>query len=222
MLDSIQSILEYVVSPHGYQVILFYVYSAILIGAALAVVTMRNSIYSALFLILAFFSASALWMLLEAEFLALTLVLVYVGAVMVLFLFVIMMLDIKIKPKSGMSTYTKVGILVAILMAVEMIMLLGKKMAHVLPQDDLVKHAQGHSNVKEVAESLYTKYVLPFELASVILLVAIVAAILLTLRKRTDYKHVDPESQVHVKSNKNRMRVVKMDAEVGNNIGGEE
>ena len=213
---------EFIFSPDGFQVILFYVYSAILIGAALAVVTMRNSIYSALFLILAFFSAAALWMLLEAEFLALTLVLVYVGAVMVLFLFVIMMLDIKVKPKSGMSNYTKVGIFVAIIMALEMIMLLGKKMVHVLPQDDLVKHGKDHSNVKEVAENLYTQYVLPFELASVILLVAIVAAILLTLRKRDDYKHVDPESQVHVKANKNRMRVVKMDAEKGNNIGGEE
>ena len=213
---------EFIFSPNGFQVILFYFYSAILIGAALAVVTMRNSIYSALFLILAFFSAAALWMLLEAEFLALTLVLVYVGAVMVLFLFVIMMLDIKVKPKKGMSTYTKAGLFVAVIMGLEMIMLLGSKMAHVLPQDDLVKHPEGHSNVKEVAENLYTQYVLPFELASVILLVAIVAAILLTLRKRDDYKHVDPESQVHVKANKNRMRIVKMDAEVGNNIGGEE
>lgn len=213
---------EYIFSPDGFQVILFYVYSAILLGASLAVVTMRNSIYSALFLILAFFSAAALWMLLEAEFLALTLVLVYVGAVMVLFLFVIMMLDIKVKAKSGMSTYTKVGIFVAIIMGLEMILLLSKKMIHDLPQGELVKHAQGHSNVKAVAENLYTQYVLPFELASVILLVAIVAAILLTLRRRDDYKHVDPESQVHVKANKNRMRVVKMDAEVGNNIGGEE
>ncbi|MCF6318355.1 MAG: NADH-quinone oxidoreductase subunit J [Proteobacteria bacterium] len=203
---------------------LFYVFSGILIGAALAVVTLRNSIYSALFLILAFFSAAALWMLLEAEFLALTLVLVYVGAVMVLFLFVIMMLDVKVKPKSksGMSNYTKVGLLVASLMALEMIMLFGKKLAHVLPQDDLIKHAKGHSNIKEVAENLYTQYILPFELASVILLVAIVAAILLTLRKRTDYKHVNPESQVHVKANKNRMRIVKMDTEKGNYIGDDE
>jgi len=184
-------------------------------------VTMRNTIYSALFLILCFFSAAALWLLLEAEFLALTLVLVYVGAVMVLFLFVIMMLDIKIKPKSGMSMYTKVGLFVALIMAIEMIMLLGKKLAHVLPQDDLVKHVKGHSNVKELAETLYTQYVLPFELASVILLVAIVAAILLTLRKRKDYKHVDPETQVHVKA-KDRMRIVKMDAEKGNYIGGDQ
>ena len=214
--------IEYLISAEFYQIALFYIYSAILLGAALAVVTMRNSIYSALFLILAFFSAAALWMLLEAEFLALTLVLVYVGAVMVLFLFVIMMLDVKIKPKSGMTMYTKVGIMVALLMALEMIMLLGKKLAHVLPQDDLVKHVKGHSNVKEVAENLYTQYILPFELASVILLVAIVAAILLTLRRREDYKHVDPESQVHVKANKNRMRIVKMDTEKGNYIGGDE
>lgn len=214
--------LDYIFSPQGYQLMLFYLFSGILIASALAVVTVRNSVYSALFLILAFFSAAALWMLLEAEFLALTLILVYVGAVMVLFLFVIMMLDIKIKPKSGFSPYTKVGIFVALLMGLEMIMLLGKKMAHVLPQDDLVKHAQGHSNVKQIAENLYTQYVFPFELAAVILLVAIIAAILLTLRKRQDYKYVDAESQVHVKANNNRMRVVKMDAEVGNNIGGEE
>jgi len=213
--------IEFILSSHGYQVILFYVYSAILIGAALAVVSMRNSIYSALFLILCFFSAAALWMLLEAEFLALTLVLVYVGAVMVLFLFVIMMLDIKIKPKSGMSLYTKTGLFVAILMALEMIMLLGQKLIPVLPQDDLVKHASDYSNVKEVAESLYIQYVLPFELAAVVLLVAIIAAILLTLRKREDYKSVDPESQVHVKAS-DRVRVLKMDAEVGNNIGDEQ
>ena len=213
--------IEYLLSGEFYQIMLFYVYAAILIGAALAVVTMRNSIYSALFLILCFFSAAALWMLLEAEFLALTLVLVYVGAVMVLFLFVIMMLDVKVKAKSGMSGYTKVGLLVALLMGVEMVMLLGKKLVDVVPQDDLVKHALGHSNVKEVATSLFMKYTLPFELASVVLLVAIVAAILLTLRRRDDYKSVSPENQVHVKA-KDRMRVVKMDAERGNYIGGEE
>ncbi len=213
--------LEYLVSAEFYQIMLFYVYSFILLGAAMAVVTMRNSIYSALFLILSFFSAAALWLLLEAEFLALTLVLVYVGAVMVLFLFVIMMLDIKVKPNKGMSSYTKVGLFVALLMLVEMMMLLGKKLIPALPQDDLVKHIKGHSNVKEVAESLYTQYVLPFELASVILLVAIVAAILLTLRKRKDYNHVKPESQVHVKATNNRMRVVKMEAEKGNDIGGD-
>ncbi len=212
---------EHILSAGFYQNFLFYMYSSILLGAALAVVTMRNSIYSALFLILCFFSAAALWMLLEAEFLALTLVLVYVGAVMVLFLFVIMMLDVKIKAKSGMSGYTKVGLLVALLMGVEMVMLLGKKLVDVVPQDDLVKHALGHSNVKEVATSLFMKYTLPFELASVVLLVAIVAAILLTLRRRDDYKSVNPENQVHVKA-KDRMRVVKMDAESGNYIGGEE
>jgi len=213
---------EFIFSPHGYQVILFYVYSAILIGAALAVVTMRNTIYSALFLILAFFSAAALWLLLEAEFLALTLVLVYVGAVMVLFLFVIMMLDIKIKPKSGMSNYTKIGIFIALIMGVEMIMLLGKKLTTVIPQGDIIKHPEGYSNVKEVASSLYTQYVLPFELASVILLVALVTAILLTIRSRGDYKRVDPERQVHVKATDNRMRIVKMKAQTGNDIGGEQ
>ncbi|HPI96477.1 MAG TPA: NADH-quinone oxidoreductase subunit J [Gammaproteobacteria bacterium] len=214
--------LEYLLSAEFYQIMLFYVFSGVLLGAALLVVTMRNSVYSALFLILSFFSAAALWMLLEAEFLALTLVLVYVGAVMVLFLFVVMMLDIKVKPKSGMSLYTKTGLFVALLMALEMVMLFGSKLHDSLPQDDLIRHEQGYSNVREVAESIYIQYVLPFELASVILLVAIVAAILLTLRKRKDYKHVDPESQVHVKADKNRMRIVKMKAEKGNEIGGEQ
>ena len=139
---------------------------------------------------------------------------------MVLFLFVIMMLDIKVKPKSGMSGYTKVGLGIAILMAVEMIMLLGNKMTRKLPQGEIVTHPDGYSNVKEVAMSIYTQYVFPFEIASVILLVAIVAAILLTLRRRPDYKHVDPEHQVHVKATE-RMRVVKMDSEKGNYIGGE-
>ena len=213
--------LDYLTSAEFFQIFLFWVLSGILIGAALAVVTVRNSIYSALFLILAFFSAASLWMLIEAEFLALTLVLVYVGAVMVLFLFVIMMLDVKVKPKSGMSTYTKVGIFVALLMGLEMIMLLGNKLAPALPQDDLIKHPNGYSNVREVAETLYTQYVLPFELASVILLIAIVAAILLTLRKRKDYNYVDPENQVHVQA-KDRMRVVKLDAEKGNYIGGDQ
>jgi NADH-quinone oxidoreductase subunit J len=215
--------IETLLSAEFYQIMLFYVYSFILVGAALAVVTMRNTVYSALFLILSFFSAAALWMLLEAEFLALTLVLVYVGAVMVLFLFVIMMLDVKIKPRAnlGMSNYTKIGIFVALIMAVEMIMLMAKKLLPVLPQDDLVKHVQGHSNVKQVAETLYTQYVLPFEVASVILLVAIVAAILLTLRRRDDYKHVNPESQVHVKADKGRMRIVKMKTQKGNDIGGD-
>lgn len=213
--------LDYLTSAEFFQILLFWVYSSILIGASLAVVTMRNSIYSALFLILAFFSAASLWMLIEAEFLALTLVLVYVGAVMVLFLFVIMMLDVKVKPRSGMSNYTKVGIFVALIMGLEMIMLLGKKLAPVLPQDDLVKHANGYSNVREVAETLYTQYVLPFELASVILLIAIVAAILLTLRRRKDYNHVDPEDQVHVQA-KDRMRIVKLEAEKGNYVGGDQ
>ncbi len=213
--------LEFLFSPQGFQIVLFYLYSAILMASALAVVSMRNSVYSALFLILAFFSAAALWMLLEAEFLALTLVLVYVGAVMVLFLFVVMMLDIKVRPKSGMSNYTKVGILIALVMAVEMILLFVKKIVSDLPQTDLVKHAADHSNVKEVATSIYTQYVLPFEIASVILLVAIIAAILLTLRKRPDYKHIDPERQVHVKAS-DRVRIVKMKTEKGNNLGGAE
>ncbi len=119
-----------------------------------------------------------------------------------------------------MSGYTKVGLGVALLMAVEMVMLLGNKLTSELPQGQIITHADGYSNVKEVATSIYTQYVFPFEIASVILLVAIVAAILLTLRRRPDYKHVDPEHQVHVKASE-RVRVVKMDTEKGNYIGGE-
>jgi len=193
--------------------ILFYAYAAVLLASALAVITVRNSVHAALLLVLAFFSAAALWMLLEAEFLAITLVLVYVGAVMVLFLFVVMMLDVKSREKGqGISTYGKVAIGVTLAMLVELAMLFAGKLAGSLPENALPRHDASHSNVRVLAEELFTRYVFPFELAAVLLLVAIVAAILLTLRRRPDFKHLDPARQVAVKAS-DRMRVIKMPAE---------
>ncbi len=195
--------------PH----ILFYVYAAILLAAALAVVTVRNAVHAALFLVLAFFSAAALWMLLEAEFLAIVLVLVYVGAVMVLFLFVVMMLNVRNRERGqGMSTYTKVAIGVSLIMLLELVLLFFSKLASDLPDNPLLRHGEDYSNVRVLAEELFTRYVLPFELAAVLLLVAIVAAILLTLRRRPDFKYLDPAKQISVKA-ADRMRVIKMPAE---------
>ncbi len=193
--------------------ILFYTYAAVLLASALAVITVRNSVHAALLLVLAFFSAAALWMLLEAEFLAITLVLVYVGAVMVLFLFVVMMLDVKNREKGqGLSNYAKVAIGVTLAMLVELAMLFAGKLSGSLPENALPRHDADYSNVRVLAEELFTRYVLPFELAAVLLLVAIVAAILLTLRRRPDFKHLDPGLQVAVKA-RDRMRVIKMPAE---------
>ncbi len=193
-------------------VVLFYAFAGVLLASALAVITVRNSVYAALLLVLAFFSAAALWMLLEAEFLAITLVLVYVGAVMVLFLFVVMMLDVKSREKHALGGYGKVAIAVAVAMLLEMVMLFAGKLAAGLPETSLTRHAADYSNVRALAEELFTRYVFPFELAAVLLLVAIVAAILLTLRRRPDFKHLDPARQIAVKAS-DRMRVIKMPAE---------
>ncbi|WP_395375527.1 NADH-quinone oxidoreductase subunit J [Marinicella sp. W31] len=203
-------------SPELLQQILFYVFASVSIGAAIAVVSARNTVYSALFLVLCFFSTAALWLLIEAEFLAITLVLVYVGAVMVLFLFVVMMLDIK-KPKAAQfkQTYTKAALLVAAAMLVQLVMLLGYRAQGDLPASELVRQGAEYSNVTELAMSLFITYVYPFEIAAVILLVAIIAAILLTLRKRPGNKQTDPSKQVHVNP-ADRMRVVKMQAQKGN------
>ncbi len=203
-------------SPELLQNILFFVFSAVTIASALAVVSMKNSVYSALFLVLTFFTMAVLWLLLEAEFLAITLVLVYVGAVMVLFLFVVMMLDVK-TPKAGQlkQSYTQGAILIAAAMLIELLMLLAYKMGGELPADVLQRHPEGYSNVKEVANSLFTQYVYPFEIAAVILLVAIVAAILLTLRRRPENKQIDPSRQIHVNP-ADRIRLVDMPARKGN------
>ena len=195
-----------------FKTFVFYFLSAILIYASLRVVTLRNPVHAALHLVLAFFSASGVWILLQAEFLAIALVLVYVGAVMVLFLFVVMMLDINLdRLREGFWSYLPLGSLIALLMVAEMGLVLAgtyfRWFEHELPPDEA-----GFSNVKAVGRLLFTDYVYPFELASVVLLVGIVAAVALTLRGKRKSKSVSPSQQVFVKA-KDRVRVLKMPAE---------
>ena len=193
--------------------ILFYLFSAILLLAGSRVITARNPVHAAMFLVLAFFTSAALWMMLEAEFLAITLVLVYVGAVMVLFLFVVMMLDINLIPlREGFARYLPIGLLVSFAMVVEMSMVLGSKYFGLEKTGAPVRHAADYSNIKELGSVLYTEYVYAFELASVILVVAIVAAITLTMRRRPNTKYQDPVQQVSVKR-ADRVRIVKMKTE---------
>jgi NADH-quinone oxidoreductase subunit J len=186
----------------------FYLFSTILVLASLRVITARNPVHAALALVLAFFTAAGLWLLLEAEFLAITLVLVYIGAVMVLFLFVVMMLDINLEElRKGFWGYLPAGALVGGLMVVEMIMVLGGK-DFGLAQP--ASHAADYSNTKELGRLLYTDYVYPFELAAVLLLVAMVAAIALTHRKRGDIRlTMSPAEQVKVKR-ADRIRMVRI------------
>ena len=193
--------------------IIFYIFAAILVFAAGRVITVRNPVHAAMHLVLAFFTCAGLWLLLEAEFLAITLVLVYVGAVMVLFLFVVMMLDINTSPlREGFVRYLPLGATVALLIFAEMFMVVGAKHFG----SDVVaipaRHGEGYSNVRELGSVLYTDYVYPFEIAAVILLVAIVAAITLTMRRRPGQKLQDIGRQVAVRA-RDRIRVVKMDAE---------
>jgi NADH-quinone oxidoreductase subunit J len=193
--------------------VLFYVFAAILLAAALRVITARNPVHAALFLVLAFATASAIWMMLRAEFLAIVLVLVYVGAVMVLFLFVVMMLDINIdRLREGFWSYLPLGAAVGILMVVEMVLVLGGKYFGLQQLPNPADPGADYSNTRALGLLLYTDYVYPFELAAVILLVAIVAAIALTLRGRKDSKHQDPAKQVKVKR-ADRVRMVSMPTE---------
>ena len=193
--------------------VLFYLFGAILVGAALAMIVSRNPVHSALFLVLAFFTAAGLWMLLEAEFLAIVLVLVYVGAVMVLFLFVVMMLDINLDQlREGYWDYLVPGLIVAGVMVAEMALVLGGRYFDLEGMPDPPVHAAGYSNTRELGLLIYTDYVYPFEIAAVILLVAIVAAIALTLRRRKDTKYIDPAQQLKVRR-KDRVRIVSMPSE---------
>ncbi|MDA0188916.1 MAG: NADH-quinone oxidoreductase subunit J [Proteobacteria bacterium] len=190
----------------------FYFLSAIMLFAALRVITARNPVHAALYLVLAFFSASGVWMLLQAEFLAIGLVLIYVGAVMVLFLFVVMMLDINIdRLREGFWSYLPLGAMVSLLMIAEMALVLGGNYLGLL-ESDVPQTGAEASNVKSVARLMYTDYVYPVELASIILLVGIVAAVALTMRERRKTKAVDPATQVVVKA-RDRMRVLQMPAE---------
>jgi NADH-quinone oxidoreductase subunit J len=196
-----------------FKTFIFYVFAAILLFAGLRVITARNPVHAALFLVLAFFTAAALWLLLQAEFLAIALVLVYVGAVMVLFLFVVMMLDINLdKLREGFWSYLPLGAAVGLIMVIEMILVLGGKKFGLLDLPGPAAPAAGYSNTKELGRLLYTDYVYPFELAAVVLLVAIVAAIALTHRKRKETKYQNPSLQVRVKR-QDRVRIVSMPAE---------
>jgi NADH-quinone oxidoreductase subunit J len=190
---------------------LFYAFSAILIFAALRVITDRNPVHSALYLVLTFFSAAAIWMLLQAEFLAIVLVLVYVGAVMVLFLFVVMMLDINIeKMREGFWKSLWVAIPVGLLIVFEMTAVMMRGFWGIDTKEPTV--ISNVSNTKELGKVLYTQYMYPFEIAAVILLVAIIAAVALTLRKRKDTKYFAPGDAVKVKST-DRLRMVQMKSE---------
>jgi NADH-quinone oxidoreductase subunit J len=198
----------------SFQDVIFFSLSAILLFAGLRVITARNPVHAALYLVLAFFTAAGIWLLLEAEFLAIALVLVYVGAVMVLFLFVVMMLDINLdRLREGFWESLPVALPVGILMAIEMVLILGTKHFGVERVSAPAPHPAGYSNTAELGRVLYTDYLLTFELAAVILLVAIVAAIALTLRDRKDTKFIDPADQVKVKR-ADRIRIVSMPAEV--------
>jgi NADH-quinone oxidoreductase subunit J len=195
-----------------FKTFVFYFLSAILVFASLRVVTSRNPVHAALYLVLAFFTASGVWMLLQAEFLAISLVLVYVGAVMVLFLFVVMMLDINIdRLREGFWSYLPLGAIIALLLVAEMSLVLGGNYFDLF-EKNVPQTMASESNVQAIGRLMFTEYVYPFELASVILLVGIVAAIALTYRGKKENKAVSPSQQVFVKA-KDRLRVLQMPAE---------
>jgi len=193
---------------------LFYVFSTVLLFAAFRVITARNPVHAALFLVLAFFNAAGIWMLLKAEFLAITLVLVYLGAVMVLFLFVVMMLDIKIDAlRQGFWRHFPLAALLGAVVVLEMaaVLMAGFRVS----EEPRVAQVVGQpllevSNTKELGKLLYTQYVYPVQVAAVILLVAMIAAIALTLRARKDSKAIDPSEQVRVRAS-DRLQIVKLD-----------
>jgi NADH-quinone oxidoreductase subunit J len=195
--------------------ILFYAFGALVVIAALGVITARNPVHCALFLVFAFFTSAVIWLLLEAEFLAVTLLVVYVGAVMVLWLFVVMMLDIDLaKLKQGFTRYAPLGILIALIVIAEIGAVEWVRNLGLAPAAAPVPKPAGYSNTAELGELLYTQFLYPFEVAAVILLVAIVAAITLTMRRRPGQKVQDINRQVAVRA-KDRIRIVKMDAEGG-------
>ncbi|MEI2417203.1 NADH-quinone oxidoreductase subunit J [Orrella sp. JC864] len=191
--------------------ILFYVLAAVLVFAAFRVITARNPVTAVMHLILAFFNAAMIWMLLGAEFLALLLVLVYVGAVMVLFLFVVMMLDIRIDTLSrGLKTYLPLGLAIGLIMVVEMAFVLGTTWAQAGPQ---AVQADDYNNARTLGEVMYSQYVFGIEVGAVLLLVGMVAAIALTLRRRRDVRYNNPSEAVRVKASE-RFRMVKMAPQV--------
>lgn len=196
------------------QLVAFYFFAAVTTLAALSVITVRNPVYAVLCLVLTFFSTACIWLLLEAEFVAIALVLVYVGAVMVLFLFVVMMLDMDRVPlREGFVRYLPVGLIVAAVMLVQMLVLIGVRAAAQAPLADNAAAGGEAPNTIWLARALFTDFMLPFETAAVILTVAVVAAVMLTLRRRPGAKHQNPAEQVRAKPAE-RVRLVKMQAEV--------
>jgi NADH-quinone oxidoreductase subunit J len=201
------------------ETLIFYFLASILLFAGLRVITARHPIHAAMYLVLAFFTAAGLWLMLEAEFLAISLVLVYIGAVMVLFLFVVMMMDLDFRRlRQGFRESLPLAALVGGLMVMEMVLVLSRK--RFIPEFTQLqqRHGTDYSNTKELGRLLYTDYVYPFELAAVVLLIAIVAAIAITLRRRKNTKHQDPGEQVKVRR-ADRIRMVSMPSE---KTGGEE
>ncbi|MGD9597876.1 MAG: NADH-quinone oxidoreductase subunit J [Steroidobacteraceae bacterium] len=193
--------------------ILFYAFSAVLIAAALGVITTRNPVYSVLCLVLAFFTSACIWILIEAEFLAIVLVLVYVGAVMVLFLFVVMMLDINVEElRSGFTRYAWLGWITAFVVILELVGVLAARRLGVDETQGPAPLPAEYSNTHELGTVLYTQYVYAFELAAVLLLVAIVAAIALTMRRRAGLKVQDISAQVAVRR-EDRVRLVRIEPE---------
>jgi NADH-quinone oxidoreductase subunit J len=193
--------------------ILFYIFGTILVLGALGVIISRNPVYSALFLVLCFVTSAAIWLLIEAEFLAVVLVLVYVGAVMVLFLFVVMMLDINLEElRAGFTRFAWLGWLTALAVIVEIVGVVWVRGMGIDVSKSPTPTAQDYSNTLELGRVLYTKYAYPFELAAMLLLVAIVAAISLTMRRRPGLKVQDISKQVAVQA-KDRIRIVKMQPE---------
>lgn len=195
----------------GFEKFLFYCFAAITVVAAGMVVSRRNPVHAVLWLVAAFASSAALWILLEAEFLGIVLVLVYVGAVMVLFLFVVMMLDIDIATlRAGFIKYLPVGLVVAAVMLLEIVLVVGPGYFGLAAYPQPTPAGPEANNTRELALALYGVHLYPFELAAAILLVAIVAAIRLTLRHRPDTKYLDPAKQVSVRKGPDRIRIVKM------------
>ena len=189
----------------------FYFLSTVLVLAGLRVITSKNPVHAALFLVLAFFSAAGIWILLTAEFLAMLLVVVYVGAVMVLFLFVVMMLDINMdRIRQGFWNYLPLGAMLGLLMVMEMGLVLGSKYFQVPAAQAMVP--AGVSNTKSIGALMFTDFVYPFELASIVLLVGMIAAIVLTYRGPKPSKYTNPNQQVFVKA-KDRVRVLQMPVE---------
>ena len=195
--------------------ILFYIFSAVLVVAATGVITARNPVHAALFLVFAFFNSAILWLLMEAEFLAIVLTVVYVGAVMVLFLFVVMMLDVDVAAmREGFTSYAPLGAVIALIVVAEIGSVVYVKKLGIASDSAFaaMTHAADYSNTKALGQLIYTKYLYPFELAAVILLVAIVAAIVLTMRQRPGAKPQDIAEQVSVRA-RDRVRIVKMKSE---------